>query len=870
MSGVRLPKQTLPAGAVQVRNALDTKTIVSAEQLQTKLDGLGLDGADRTRAAVLALGSEPDRYDAATMAQICTALGTDEATLRATADRYATRLLSEAKHLSNHAEIDAWLAEPTGLDAAEEAKVDKPTVTKVASAIADGFGMATAPFGNAIRRSSGNRFERKVTKQASDAIVDVKVGRDDFDAARLTDTQLGSIGEDAHRGLDALLARKLDVTDAKSGEKRPLTRGDVVAAHRVVDEAVAQLAKLPITADPNVALPEILSDPKVAGFLVRTRIGGETPTAFLSRFRQALAVLDVAEMASPSKGARKAAETVRKGQAEFNDKVDALVGNVATTIRVAGKRGRTIPLRSEHLTDLVAATAPLIQGLADVKVGVEDPTTGLARKVSPSDIAATQKILGIVADALKGNVIEVDTRTLSLDSILAKPEVAAKILEHAAPSDKVAFQKDYHRAVGTLLAQREAYYVETSWPALTDPDDAGKVSEMGPVVVAVRRQPPEDVTRAMEALTHEYFQGITHLWFDDVMSADPATRDAAQVRLSKSLDDRGQSLLRKITNYRDDDASHAVAVKDGQRLPRFEEGLKKSVGDLTRSVAERTARTAYYCGVSEDTAKEVLRVVGIGMVLGKGLDYGASLLENPAIEFWKPTVLGGWDDILGGWVNVKELMSVADKFPDAQVRADRRAGAAVDGIVAVGAGVGSSVALGLPLLGGKSLGEAMLAPGMDAATRAGAAAFYGAASSGATAVLSLLPARHHVKPILNLVEQGIIEPPTSNGKPLQGIALKAWALRHAVKAHLSYTAQMGGALGVVTSAIFMAATSPVLALPSALGANLVLSLGGAFETITTGAVLYGRRKWDDRGVKNEFKRAIADLGDPSATKPASS
>ena len=77
-------------------------------------------------------------------------------------------------------------------------------------------------------------------------------------------------------------------------------------------------------------------------------------------------------------------------------------------------------------------------------------------------------------------------------------------------------------------------------------------------------------------------------------------------------------------------------------------------------------------------------------------------------------------------------------------------------------------------------------------------------------------------------------------------------------------ALLSAALGVMTSAVFMAATSPILALPSALGANLVLSLGGAFETITTGVVLYGRRKWDDRGLKRDFSKSINALGDMSA------
>ena len=867
MSGARIPKSALPTPAAQVRSALDSGELQSGEQLAGKLDSLGLTGDERTRAATLAVGTDPDRYAAATVDHVCAALGMNEATLRSRAEAETTRLLAVAKDLSDSGELEAWMNEETGPHTADGEKVKKPVVSKVGAAIADAVGLATAPLANAVRRSGGARFDRRVKTALEVQAREVTIGKKDFDATAFSKVQLADMGEAADQGLDVLFGRKVTVTDAGSGRRRPLIRKDVVQCRAFVAQASANLAGLSIVAGPNIGLDEILADPKVASFLVSRRPAGEEPKVFLARYRQALSVLEAAGVASPSGRARKNAQTVRKGQAKFNDQVLGLVGNVPATIHVAGKRGKTIALRSEHLTDLVAATAPLVDGLLGLPVGLEDPVTGTARRVGEEDVAATHRILAVVADALRGNVVEVDEKTLSLDSILAKPEVAARILEHAAPGDsaaRAAFQRDYHRAVGALLAQRQGYYIETSWPALLSPDsgDAGRFSDMGPVVVAVRRRPPDDVLRAMETLTHEYFQGITHLWFDDLMGADLDKREAAKARLSKAVDERGRALLDKLVEYRDDGASRMVAVIDGSRLPRFEEGIGKALSDLTRSVAERTARSAYYCGVAEDTAKEVLKVVGVGMVLGKGLDYGSQLLHNPAIEFWKPTVLGGWDDVLGGWVNVKELMDVANKFPDAQVRADRRAGAAIDGVIAVGAGVGSSVALGLPLIGGKSLGEAILAPGADALTRAGAAAFYGAASSGATAVLSVLPARHHVRPILDLVDKGIIEPPLLRGKPLRGVALKAWAIRHALKAHLSYTAQVGGALGVMTSAVFMAATSPILALPSALAASLVLSLGGAFETITTGAVLYGRRRWDDHGVKREFGKAIAALADP--------
>ncbi|MEM6731355.1 MAG: hypothetical protein AAF658_07350, partial [Myxococcota bacterium] len=330
------------------------------------------------------------------------------------------------------------------------------------------------------------------------------------------------------------------------------------------------------------------------------------------------------------------------------------------------------------------------------------------------------------------------------------------------------------------------------------------------------------------------------------------------------LDDEGRKLLEVLIDYRDVDASRVLAVRDGERARAREATLSVALANMTREAAARTCSTGYYCGVSEGMAKEVIKVVGIGMALGKAMDFGAGYFDNPTLEFWKPTVLGGWDDILGGWVNVREMLDVADKFKDAEIRRKRRRGAKIDGALAIGFGAGSSVLLGavaIPWLDHQTLGEALIAPGSDALARHIAAPAYGVASSGATAALSVLPARHYYGPIKNLVENGVI--PTPKGFE-SGAAHEAWVAFNSVRAHLAYTAQLGGAAGVVTSGLFMLGTAWTFGLGSAIIANLVMSIGGAFETVTTGAFLLGRR-WRDDGrlagmMRDELKALEAREG----------
>ena len=873
MNDLRLPKAALPATAAALREALDEGAIRSQDQLHRRLDALGVPRVDRMRTTALALGTGSQRLEGSSIGEVAAALGLDVATLRATAEKEMTRLIARAPHLESHGDVAAWMDGETGAGArAEAASIEKPAVMKAADALSQAVQIATAPLGQMARASAAARADRRILKAPSGGEpTAISVGRDDFDAELLTAEAKEGLRREAHDAVSALLDRPVRIVDAETAELRSLTREDVAQTHATIDDAFLRLAQIEVKAGPNLTPFELLTEPATA----RAVLPSEPSPAALTRWRQSLSVLQQADGEALSKSALKRAEQTRKGLRSFNDKVLAQVGRVPSTVRVADS-DRPLRLETAHVTDLVAATRPLVDGLVGVSVGLEDPRTGLGRAVTAEDVDITHRVIDQALRALEDTTIEVDAKTLSLDSILATPQVAAKILEYVAPAnaaDREAFMTDYHRAVGTLLAQREAYYLKTSWPGLTDPAETGMPDGTGPVVIAVRRTPPADVTAAMEQLTHSHFEGITHLWFDELMSESPEVRAKSEARLAAALDEPGRALLNRLVAYRDQDASRVIAVQDGQRARYIEVGLGQRLEDLTRSVAHRTAKSAYYNGIADGMGKEVLKVVGIGTVLGKGLDYASSLLNNPGIEFWKPTVLGGWDDVLGGWVNVRELMDVADKFPDPQIRADRKAGAFVDGVFAVAGGVGSSVALGLPLLSGKSLGEAILAPGVDALTRAGASAVYGAASSGATALLSILPARHHYRPILNLVDRGVIDPPTDKGgEPLEGRPLRNWARRQAMKAHLSYTAQFGGALGVGTSAVFMAAMSPVLGLQSALMSNVVLSLGGAFETITTGAVLFGRQAFEDWGLRRSFRRAIDEVsaGGPSAGPAESS
>ncbi|MEO1174126.1 MAG: hypothetical protein AAFX94_19070, partial [Myxococcota bacterium] len=356
-------------------------------------------------------------------------------------------------------------------------------------------------------------------------------------------------------------------------------------------------------------------------------------------------------------------------------------------------------------------------------------------------------------------------------------------------------------AVDVLRGIDTAYNTRMVWGCADDP-------ERGLTIVASRKHAPREVLDALEDLTYGYFDGITHLWFTRLMREDPTASREYETLLRDTLDAHGQTLLDVLIEYRDSDSIRALAVRDGKRDSSREVALHQRFAALGRETGLRTVNTDYYNGISDGMAKQVLLVVGVGTLIGKGLDYGTGALGLSSLELWKPTILGGWDDVLGTFPNIKEMLDIADRFKDSETRRLRRRGALVDGAIAAGVGISTSAALTLPLwfLGGQSFASLMLGPGADPVSKAASWAVYGAASSGGTATLSILPGLRNRDAVRKMLEDGIVTP-TFRGKPLKGSAKEAWVLYHALGAHLRFTAQLGGALGVGASAVFMAGAS---------------------------------------------------------------
>jgi hypothetical protein len=137
---------------------------------------------------------------------------------------------------------------------------------------------------------------------------------------------------------------------------------------------------------------------------------------------------------------------------------------------------------------------------------------------------------------------------------------------------------------------------------------------------------------------------------------------------------------------------------------------------------------------------------------------------------------------------------------------------------------------------------------------------YGVASFGGTLAMSFLPSRHYYRPILDLVDNGKIDRPLNNsGHELSGWRLKAWARRESLRAHLAYTAQKGGLIGVGLSGVLTAGFGVLPGWGGPAAANILLSIGGAAETITTGVYLHLREGIDRRAINRAADRELAKL-----------
>lgn len=262
-------------------------------------------------------------------------------------------------------------------------------------------------------------------------------------------------------------------------------------------------------------------------------------------------------------------------------------------------------------------------------------------------------------------------------------------------------------------------------------------------------------------------------------------------------------------------------------------------------------KTDFYARSSEETKESFLRVVAIGTSLGFAMDHAATATQNPTILEWKPTVLGGWDDAFGAFLN-KEQSEEAGMD---------KAEATRYFYTAAGVGLATSMALALPVVDNQSVADLMM-NSPDLAVRMGTSAIYGVASSGGTLVMSFLPARHYVKPILELVAEGTVPAPTDKrGRLLVGKRLLNWARREALNTHLAYTAQKGGLVGVGLSGVLTAAFGVMPHWGGPVAANILLSIGGAAETLTTGAYLYAREHVDRYQVSRTMEQLLRQMSD---------
>lgn len=514
-----------------------------------------------------------------------------------------------------------------------------------------------------------------------------------------------------------------------------------------------------------------------------------------------------------------------------------------------GKRPE-LEITSEVLGALIQTSKQLTRSLHELDLQIVDPRSGKRRALASADIKASFAVIDGLGRALSDKKLKIDPAALSLSHIAKDPRVAALITR----ANKSLSLERYRLACSVLEQVDRAYVLFSDLPGQKRSPLRRAAKELGvaddaTVVVAARRQTPRDVVEAARTLSQNYFDDISRLIFDPVLAGD---KDA-EARVRAKLDAKGNKLLDRIVRFRDKEQLRVFALRKGRRDRRGEDllaaglqaGFSKSAGDLFRK--------DFYASASKETKESFLPAIALGSTLGFAMDHMADWLKNPAILKWKPAVLGGWDDAVGGGINVFELWkNTKDK--------KKRIKQVINGAVAVAFGVATSVALSVPFsaLGGVSLAGMMLDPNTALATRVAASAAFGVLSSGATLAMSFLPARLHVQPILKLVENGTVAAPKDKGGALlQGRALRRWAWKKSFENHLSLTAQRGGFYGVWLSGLLTGGFGIIPGWGGAAASNVLLSIGGAGETITTGGYLFAREGWERRQITKAAKEALS-------------
>lgn len=547
-------------------------------------------------------------------------------------------------------------------------------------------------------------------------------------------------------------------------------------------------------------------------------------------------------------GKRVAASKRRKNALAFDSTVLGL-REIPATIVVGNQRAKTrgsaITLGQAELTELSRAYAPLIDGMTTVGIKIIDPETGEKRHATPEEIRTTREVITALIPALASHKLQLTLDTNSLHAILNNPVVAAALFR-GCKSPATEFLNAYRTAISTINVLSDAYSIFLHWPGKREDKRLRSLAtDESLLLVAARRRAPIELVAATRVLTQEHFGKITHLWLDPLLSGDGKTDAQLKARIK---DDNAHPLFDQLVKFRDTGALMVVAMSQGERRRDKEDQLRTSLKSLSRETAGRTLRTDYFARASDETRDGFLNLILAGTVIGFGIDGAAHASGNATILKWKPSILGGWDDAVGGWVNGKELKENGHK------------GAMLDVGIATVFGFGTSLALGIDAVSGQSMASLMLNTSTDLAPRMLASGLYGVASSGGTLAMSFLPSRHYYRPILDLVAEGKIDRPADgSGNELSGWRLKAWARRESLRAHLAYTAQKGGLIGVGLSGVLTAGFGILPGWGGPAAANILLSIGGAAETITTGVYLHLREGIDRRSIDKAAERELSQL-----------
>jgi hypothetical protein len=512
-------------------------------------------------------------------------------------------------------------------------------------------------------------------------------------------------------------------------------------------------------------------------------------------------------------------------------------------IRVGARRRGKVELSGGDFDALELLGGALIERSAGL--------TGLEKTTTADDLARAHRVLGVALPALRGHRVRV-ARSGGLAAMLSEPEVAAAA-QDAAPGDRAGFLRDYQATLHTLRAVEANHHVRVYLPGgKGDPELAALAREIGAeheaFAVMVPLSTPREVITAAQELTAGPFKGVTRVWLDSLMAGKPGSEkrlEDALLRHRKALraagkpDDGASEKLRVLTDFRDHGAVRVVPLTRrpaGRRLVRT---ARRKLVKLSHSVAGPLVRKDFYADARiEGPFKPVL----VGMAVANGVDLGAHAahLENGSFDVFKAVAVDVVDE--GGNASQSLLELIKNNAQKVWV----------DFGVSITVGVGSVVALAAPI-GGTSVLARMMDPSTPLIGRILYSAFYGVGSSMSALTMAFLPARHRVKPIMEMVDDGTLERPVGrSGKTLTGPALRRWAARKAVVEHQSYKAQRGSVHGAWGSGV-------IGGLFGALGwplKNFTFPLTGGGEGGINGIYQIHSEKKERRGVARRADREL--------------